>query len=172
MPEGLAAALNPGLPPVPEGVRAIPDARWHITLAFYGELDAAALDCVDRRLRRIRSAPIGLQVVGGGAFAGGVGYLAVAGVGPVDEAGMRALALACDRAGRHCEAPGTAGRFRFRGHITVMRSKRSARLPQQLRDDLAAVRSPMWRVGEVLLVSSQLGPQPRYDVLRRFPLGE
>lgn len=174
VPPDLAGVLDPGLPAAPEGVRAIPAERWHLTLAFFGELDDAALDCVARRMRRRlpRTGAIALQVAGGGGFSGGVGYLAVAGVAATDEEAMRALALQCHRAGRGCDAPGTSGRYRFRAHITVARSRRHGRLPPHLLDALAIVRSPVWSVDEVLLVSSHLGPQPSYDVLRRFPLVE
>ena len=173
VPPDLAGVLDPGLPAVPEGVRAIPAERWHLTLAFFGELDDGALDCVARRMQRLsRTGAIALQVAGGGGFSGGVGYLAVVGVAGHDEAHLRALALQCDRSGRSCDAPGTSGRYRFRAHITVARSRRHGRLPPHLRDALATVRSPVWSVDEVLLVSSHLGAQPSYDVLRRFSLVE
>jgi 2'-5' RNA ligase len=37
---------------------------------------------------------------------------------------------------------------------------------------LADYRAPQWRATSIDLVRSHLAPQPRYEVLRRIPLGE
>ncbi len=174
VPADLASALHPGLPVLPEGVRAIPPGRWHLTLAFYGELEQAGIACVEgrllRRLERLGEGPLTVRVVGGGVFSGGVGYLHVAGSQPADDARMEALARASYRAGKACQAPGTMAGYRFRAHITVARGRRSAPLPPDLREGLRGVRSPTWSVPSLQLVSSHQGPQPRYEILREFPL--
>jgi 2'-5' RNA ligase len=174
VPADLASALTPGLPALPEGVRAIPQDRWHLTLAFYGELEQAGIACVEgrlqRRLARLAEGPLTVGVVGGGVFSGGVGYLRVAGSQPADDARMEALARGSYRAGKACQAPGAVAGYRFRAHITVARGKRSAPLPPDVREALRGVRSPPWSVPALHLVSSHLGPQPRYEILRAFPL--
>jgi 2'-5' RNA ligase len=174
VPEGLASTLRPPLPPPSAEVRAVPAARWHLTLAFYGDADVPMLDCLqsrlERRLRRWSGGGLGVQVSGGGTFRGGVAYLAVTGTDPDDDHRLRVLARECTWAGRGCDAPGTADQRPFRAHITVARARRGARLPASLREAMAPIVSAPWRAAEVLLVASHLGAEPYYEVLQRFPL--
>lgn len=174
LPEGLAGALQPGLPEIPDDVRAIPAARWHLTLAFYGDADDEMLGCLQRKLQRRlgrwSGGGIRVRVSGGGAFRGGVGYLAVTGADPDADQRLRELARACSWAGRGCDAPGTEEQRRFRAHITVARARRGTALPGSLRKALTPVATAPWLAEEVLLVASHLGPEPRYEVLRSFPL--
>jgi 2'-5' RNA ligase len=174
LPERLADTLDPGMPEIPAGVRAIPEARWHLTLAFYGEADDIMLACLQRKLQRKlgrwSGGGIRLRVSGGGAFRGGVGYLAVTGADPAADRRLRDLARECSWAGRGCDAPGTAEQRRFRAHITVARARRGTTLPGGLRTALLPVASAPWLAQRVLLVASHLGAEPRYDVLRSFLL--
>jgi 2'-5' RNA ligase len=174
LPEGLADTLQPVLPEFPADVRAIPEARWHLTLAFYGDADDGMLGCLQRKLQRRlgrwSGGGIRVRVSGGGAFRGGVGYLAVTGANPDADRRLRDLARECSWAGRGCDAPGTEEQRRFRAHITVARARRGTTLPGALRAALAPVAAAPWLADRVLLVASHLGAEPRYEVLRSFPL--
>lgn len=144
--------------------------RWHLTLAFYGEVaDAAALgEAIDRRLPR--RGPVELRICGGGVFHAGAAHVTVS--APTDEnaALLRDLAVACRRAGLACGATGVGRRVRFSPHLTVARIRRGTAAPKEYLDALGAVWTGPWPAEQVELVESFLGPEPRYEVRRRFPL--
>ncbi len=175
VPPGLTDSLRPALPGAPDGVRAVPGERWHLTLAFYGQMDAPGVDCLRRKLQRRVAAwsamgphvPLRLRVVGGGAFPGGAVFLAVAQVDAHPALRVGDLARECVRAGRGCDAPGIGNRQHFRAHITVARARRHGAVPLEFVERLQLVRSPAWPAGEVRLMASTLGPKPRYEVLDR-----
>jgi 2'-5' RNA ligase len=144
-------AVLPSWPSAPE--------RWHLTLAFLGELaDPSALVpaltavCTGR-------APLTLRLAGSGAFGrGGPVWVGVEGdrTGLTELAG--AVAQACRDAGVDVE------RRPYRPHLTVGRRGR----PDPAR--LAAYAGPTWTAAEVELVASRLGPPVEHRVLHRFPL--
>jgi 2'-5' RNA ligase len=134
--------------------------RWHLTLAFLGEVaDPSALVpglagvCV-------RRAPLELRLAGSGAFGrGGPVWVGVNG----DRAALSALAGAVAQA---CRDVGIdVERRPYRPHLTVGRRGR----PDPAR--LAAYAGPSWTATEVELVASRLGPPFEHRVLERFPLG-
>lgn len=172
LPPELAATL--GMPIPPDGVRAIPAARWHLTTAFYGEVADAEVDCLTDRLARdvdaLATGGLALRIHGGGSFPGGVGYLAVVGADEAAGTRLSVLAETCQQAGRACHAPGTEQRRAYRPHITVFRARRGAAIPNELQVELARTESATWPAEEVQLIASRLGAQPRYDVLQRYPL--
>lgn len=158
-------------PAPPPGARPVPPRRWHLTLAFYGELDEAAAGRLSQVLAaRIAHRCVRLRVRGGGVFRGGAAHLSVAGDTAVDEAALRDLATVCRRAGLACGAPGARPGERFRPHLTVARFRGAARAPQAYLEALRAVTAGSWTCSEVHLVESFLGPDPWYQVRRRFPL--
>ena len=173
LPAELTREAGSWLPGVPPAMRAIPPERWHLTLAFYGESDDACVQCVQRQLaRRLTGVADGvdlqLQITGSGVFHGGVAFLAVAGVRPGDEAGLRQLATQCGRAGGACDVASDAARQRFRPHITVARARGSGTVDPDFVSALRKCRPTAWTSSRVDLIASQLGSHPRYGVLESF----
>lgn len=151
------------------GLRWSGRAQWHITLAFYGELDAARLPALTRRLARAagRSAPLDLELGGAGTFPGAdrarVLWAGVRG----DVRGLRRLADAAAAAGRRAGAP--ADRKPFRPHLTLAR----CRAPTDLRPALAGIdgfAAGTWRAEGFELIRSHPGRAPRYETLGDWPL--
>lgn len=174
IPRWIAEPLEERLPPLPDGVRGIPRQRWHLTLAFYGEVDAEGADCIRRRLgERLAHWPgpaLRLRIVGGGAFSGGASYLAVSGETQAHQEALLELARLCQRVGLRCHAPGTSPRERFRAHVTVSRLRRGAGLPPDYLQALQQIGSPEWEPRSIDLVESMLHNGPQYVVRDRFPL--
>ena len=61
--------------------RWLPDSRWHVTLAFLGEVDEATVPRLRTGLGRaaLRAAPTELRLAGVGRFGRGVLWVGVAG---------------------------------------------------------------------------------------------
>lgn len=133
--------------------------RWHVTLAFLGEVEDAG------RLGPALSAvcaghpPLELRLAGSGAFGrGGPVWVGVEG----DRAGLTALAGAVARA---CREAGVAVERRpYRPHLTVGRRGRPD--PASLAD----YAGPWWTATQAELVASRLGPPVEHRVLERFAL--
>lgn len=144
-------AVLPRWPSAPE--------RWHLTLAFLGEVpDPRALSgpCAEVCAG---SPPLRLQLRDSGRFGrGGPVWVGVAG----DTTGLGALAeelaVACRREGIEVD------RRPYRPHLTVGRRGRPD--PAAL-DGYAG---PLWTAAEVELVVSALGPPVEHVVLDRLPL--
>lgn len=138
------------------GVRWVPAERWHLTLAFYGEVPDADLVKVNTRLdRRLRdAADCTLALDGAGYFRRRALWLGVTG----DVPGVRRLARAVAREPRP-----------YRPHLTVARLRGDA----DARPAVAALSSyagPPWAASSVHLVRSRLGPSPTYDDLASWSL--
>jgi 2'-5' RNA ligase len=167
------AALEPLVRAVAP-LRSIPASwvapeRLHLTLVFlgevadplpYGEALAAALAEVE---------PFALRIAGGGAFPRPARpHVLWAGVeGDVDAlASLARLARRTARAARI-----DVERAPYVPHVTVARVRRPDVDGVAAVAALDGVRGEPWRVGEVVLMESVLGPRPAYSVLRRCPLG-
>jgi 2'-5' RNA ligase len=138
------------------GLQWVPPERWHLTLAFHGEVPERDLDAlVDRTGRRLRGAhELALELRGAGSFRGCAVWLGVAGaVEP-----LRALAARL--------APGERP---YRPHLTVARLRGRAD-PTGTVATLAGYRGPGWTAGTVHLVRSRPGPVPTYDDVATWPL--
>jgi 2'-5' RNA ligase len=133
--------------------------RWHVTLAFLGEVDEPStlvpgLSDVCRA-----QPPLDLRLAGSGTFGrGGPVWVGVEG----DRSGLTdlsgAVAQACRDAGIDVE------RRPYRPHLTVGRRGR----PHPAL--LAAYAGPVWTATEVELVESRLGSPVEHRVVSRFPL--
>ena len=141
----------------PEGCRAIPTGRWHVTLCFHGEADPGVL------ARRLDSAATDLAApwlrLAGAITFGAVIAAAVHPAGPEDAAAMAALVSAAG-----------ADEDTHRPHVSVARtSRRSDGPPAGGR--LERFTGSWWRPEEVCLVRSEISSgSPKYTVLHRVRL--
>jgi RNA 2',3'-cyclic 3'-phosphodiesterase len=150
-----AAAVN-AVRPLASGLRWVPAERWHLTLAFYGEVPDDEVDRVVARTgRRLEDAvEMGLALTGAGRFGSRAVWLGVTG----DVAALRLLAGALDPGGR-----------RYRPHLTVARV-RDGTGTSAVVAALSGYAGPTWTAGAVHLVRSRLGPAPAYDDVATWPL--
>lgn len=150
-------------------IRWIPNERWHITLAFLGEVQPERLPRIHDGLQLAAAAqPVieGLQLAGLGCFASvlWVGVRPTARFSPADR-----LARAVQRSLRSGGLP--IERRPWRAHLTVARLRDGLQLPAlpaipELTDD----QSPLWSIQELVLVHSMTGPDPSYEILQRYCL--
>ena len=149
------AALEPVRRAHPE-LRWVPPERWHLTLAFYGEVPDGNVEgtvaMVDRRLRG--RGPCDLAFRGAGIFARRALWLGVAG----ELATLKALARSV-----------TFERRPYRPHLTVARLRGGVDA-EVAAGSLTAYDGPVWTAGTVHLVRSHLGPAPTYDDVATWPL--
>lgn len=147
--------------------------RWHVTVAFLGDVTEDRVARVHRALARAAagpgSRPVTLRVAGGGTFRGRGGAVLWAGIaGDVD--GLARLARAVKRELR--QERFTLERRRYQPHLTI------ARPGYRLSGDLVAAdvatlvgyQGPEWTAEEFHLVRSFLGPKPRHERLASFRL--
>lgn len=162
-------------------------SAWHLTLAFYGDVDEAKLPNLTRRLERAagRSEPMTLRLAGAGRFGKAVLWVGVDG----DLSPLRRLASSAVACGRRIGLTMGAER-RFRPHITLARASSRQRIPtsrddevrtstqrqvdlrpyaEQLRDYVG----PEWTATEMTLIRSHLGQgeggRARYETVASFP---
>jgi RNA 2',3'-cyclic 3'-phosphodiesterase len=189
-PEPLAdaAAAVEAVRPVGPGLRWVPPERWHLTLAFYGEVPDDELDRVvsrtarrlgavaDRRLEAVADrrpeavADRRHDAAAGRRPAAAAGLrLALTGSGVFarravwlgvtgDVAPLRAIAAALDPGGR-----------RYRPHLTVARVRDDID-PAPAVAALSGYAGPVWTAAAVHLVRSRPGPAPAYDDLATWPV--
>lgn len=148
--------------------RWTPRARWHVTLAFLGEVDdrlptplAAALTASTAGM-----SPPTLRLQGTGVFPGcGAPSVLWAGLaGDLD--GLHALAAAVRRGAASAGVPAVdAG---FAGHLTLGRWRGHGERADPGLVDLAP--GPEFSVDEIRLVRSHLGGDSRHETLARIPL--
>jgi RNA 2',3'-cyclic 3'-phosphodiesterase len=178
-PEDVTAALADEVAvlralPGADGLRWTGRPGWHLTLAFYGEVDDDLLPGLSARLERAahRTPPFELALRGGGQFGRGRALWAGA------QGGLATLRLLADRAesaGRKAGVPMDEHR-RHTPHLTLARSRQAF----DVRPYVAALdgfTSATWTVTDLALVRSNLpesgvpGEQPRYETVARSPLG-
>ena len=152
------AALAPVRMAHPD-LRWVPPERWHLTLAFYGEVPDGKVEgphgvvaMVERRLRG--HPPCTLSFAGAGQFARRALWLGVA--GEVDT--LRATARAV-----------TFERRPYRPHLTVARLRGGVDAGGAV-ESLTTYAGPAWTAGTVHLVRSRVGPSPRYDDVATWTL--
>lgn len=172
----LFAAVDPPvddlLVPVDDRLRWLPREQWHVTLAFYGEVDEARAATLQEVLARAaaRSRPFRIRLSGAGTFPRQSRKARVVWLGmdgEVEE--MRRLADRCAGAGRRARI--AMEDRAFRPHLTLARARRD---PVDATDIVTALSSyvgPWWTVPSVRLVRSYIGPQTRHETLQEFPLG-
>lgn len=194
---GRAAASTPALDDGPT-LRWVSPDQWHVTVAFFGEVEDGRLPDLQTRLARAasRAPALDLVVAEPGTF-GSTRRSRVLWLGLDGQtAALRALAASCRAAGRRAglQADGLAADARYRPHITLARvtppgdvSAVTAALtaaltgaltdepPDTTTDAATGADHASWRADELALVRSDLGAGPRgrarHTVISRFPLG-
>lgn len=159
-------AIAPYLRGTP-GLRWTHRHTWHITLAFYGEVEDRVVGRLLPRLERAaaRHPRRFLAFTGAGTFPRpSVARVLWAGI----DGDLGRLSDSCVAAGRR---EGIDGQHqRFHPHLTVGR----ARTPIDLGDlagELSGFRGSPWAADEIHLVQSHLGAEVRYETLHSWPLG-
>ncbi len=149
-------------------VRLAPIERWHLTVAFLGDVDADrvpdAQAAVSRAATGWEAEPPRLRLAGGGRFGRGQFTIVWAGIGG-DVAAMNLLARSVRQRLKRARLP--FDRKPFRPHLTL--SRPGNRLdPAEVAADLDTLRAyegPLWKVEELRLMRSHLGPDPVYETL-------
>jgi len=113
------------------GLRVSDATLWHITLAFFGEVDESLLERLGTRLQRAaaRHPALTLRLAGAGQFGGHVLWAGVRG----EVAGVRRLADSVAACGRREGL--VVEQRRYRPHVTLARSSR----PADLRPNVEAI---------------------------------
>jgi 2'-5' RNA ligase len=143
----------------------VPPERWHLTLAFLGEIDERTADAVASGLLSAasRTETVDLSTRGLGHFGRRTLFARVTG----DSGGLHGLAGRCRAVAMKAGVP--SGEQRFHPHVTVARAWGRA----DVRPFVVAGRTlavPPFTVADVSLVRSILGEGRRYDVLASFRL--
>lgn len=143
---------------------------WHLTLLFLGEVSEEDTEGVRERFAAEipRHARMRLAVRGAGTFPGDAtsAHVLWAGIeGDVDP--LANLATAVSRTARRA---GVAVQRRpYVPHLTLARSREPADV-SELRTELLEFATPFWDAGEVHLVHSRPGKQPRYRTVDTWAL--
>jgi 2'-5' RNA ligase len=154
-PEDLLADLRRQV----AGFRLTPVERWHITLAFLGEVEPERLPEVEAALDGVRApGPIKLRMSGGGSFGKGRSTAMWAGVDG-DLAALNELH------GQIRRALGIGDERPFTPHLTVTYAGSAA-----VRDALSGYAGPTWTAGEFVLVHSRHADGAGYEHLRAWQL--
>jgi RNA 2',3'-cyclic 3'-phosphodiesterase len=148
--------------------------RWHLTLAFLGEVADLRLDGLRERLARAASRHNGMRVrIGrGGAFPSPakarVLCAHIQGEQP-DLDALRVLASSVAAGARRAGAPPPDEGRKYRPHVTLARCRRPADL-SALTEALAGYRGSAWNASHIELIRSQTGPRPHYQTIGSWPL--
>ncbi len=150
----------------------VPPERWHLTLAFLGEVDDESVARLDAPFAAVATAhpSLRLMVEGVGTFpAAGRPRVVWAGIaGDVESVG----ALARDVSTVAATVCSHVDTKPFRAHLTVARARREpVDDAAPLLADLDFPPGPPFVATEVVLFRSELGPRPRYTRLAAYPLG-
>ncbi len=156
--------------------RDIPKNNWHLTLAFYGEVNGAELDDLAEALAECAglSPRLSLSTGGVGVFPRPARPRVFwAGVGEEDGGkGLRHLARCCRQAGHVTLRKQSAREIPFRGHITLARAGADvAPITGDTWADLPELPVVSWRSEVLGLYASQLRPQGAvYRLIESFEL--
>jgi len=159
----LDAAVTPHRAAWPQ-LRWAPTDRWHLTLAFLGDVAESVVPDLTAGLAEIagRHAAPRLTLSGAGAFPDDIGARVLwAGVAAGDRGPMLALADAVNAAARAAGAADTDTRP-LRPHLTLARSRILADV-RPLRAAFAGFHGTSWQATELHLIHSHTTPFPHYQ---------
>jgi 2'-5' RNA ligase len=169
--ESVIAPLRAGWPEL----RWTGQDRWHVTLAFLGEVAEGKLDELSERLGRAasRHQPQELKIGHGGAFPNRrrarVLVAHIEGEQPALEA-LGALAASVAAGARRAGAPPPDEGRRYRPHLTLARCRQPADVSQVV-DAIGGFSGRVWTAAEMHLIRSHAGPKPWYETLLSWPIG-
>ncbi len=168
--EAAVAPLRPGWP----GLRWAGQDRWHVTLAFLGEVSEGRLDGLRERLGRAASRHqcVEVRIGRGGAFPSAAKARVLCAHIEGDAAalaGLRALAASAAAGARRAGAPPPDEGRRYRPHVTLARSRQPADL-RPLVGALSGFSGSAWTAPRIELIRSFTGPQPHYESIGDWPL--
>jgi 2'-5' RNA ligase len=145
-----------------------PASRWHVTMAFLGDVDDEADEHVAAHLDTLAARHEGPQVrlAGCGSFGKHILWTGVEGVddgatGDFADLG-RTIQVLLRRAGFALE------HRPWHPHLTLARTRGSDARPAAAL--LETYAGPVWPVTELLAVRSEGGPNPRHTVVHRSPM--
>lgn len=176
-PQDVLAELDAAVAPLREDWPALRWAsadRWHVTLAFLGEVAEPRLEGLRERLERAarRHHALRLRVGRGGAFPSAakarVLCAHISGE-PAALTGLRGLAASVAAGARRAGAPPPDEGRRFRPHLTLARSRQPANL-RPLVEALAGYAGQPWDAAEIELILSTAGPDPSYQTIGTWSL--
>lgn len=173
-PAEVVAAVSRSLAAAGHGedtrLRWTPVEQWHLTLAFFGNVEDGDVPELTTRLGRAAARTSPMTIL----LADALGFPSIARAQVValsvsgDPYGPRRLAERCAAAGRRTGL--VMERRRFHPHLTLARVRqRSA--PVDARELVTAYDGPPWLVTSLRLVCSTLGTQVSHDTVERWPLG-
>lgn len=154
-----------------ELLRWVPTKQWHLTLAFYGEVDETKVDKLREGLTRAaeRTRPFAVRLAAAGAFPKQAERARVLWIGLDGEVdAMRRLADRCAGAGRRARI--AMEDRKFRPHLTLARARRDGIDVRETVDRLASYSSPWWTVTSLRLVHSTLGREVHHAAIGEWPL--
>lgn len=166
-----AEALDLWVDQAAPDVRWVPQERWHVTLAFLGEVDPDRVPRLVDALQQVAAehpALAGMHLAGAGTFRGSLWL----GVHPTERhSPADRLARAVQRAMR--ESGIAVERRPWRAHLTVARWRSSPELDRQGRDLAEGLdyAGPTFDIDAIRLVHSVTGPSPTYTDLGVVDLG-
>jgi RNA 2',3'-cyclic 3'-phosphodiesterase len=164
--DGLAATVGDDTDPL---LRYVPPRQWHLTLAFYGEVDDSKLDALHAGLERAaaRTRPFAVRLAGAGTFPRQPTKARVVWVGLDGEVdAMRRLADRSAGAGRRARI--AMEDRKFRAHLTLARARHGAVDATEAVTPLTSYTGPWWTVSSFRLVRSHLGAEVRHDTIAQF----
>jgi RNA 2',3'-cyclic 3'-phosphodiesterase len=156
--------------------REVPAQLWHVTLAFYGEVDGQDVDDLAEELMECAAigATLDLQFAGVGVFPNPARPKVFwAGVDEMYGGHhLRHLARCCRRAGHVTVRKLLAKEAPFRGHVTMARYQgHGLALPDRVWEAMPELPELTWRASQVCLFQSILRPEgPQYRRLETFTL--
>jgi 2'-5' RNA ligase len=168
--DAAVAALRADWP----GLRWAGPDKWHVTLAFLGEVADERLADLSERLARAagRYHALRLHIGRGGAFpspAKARVLCAHIDSDPQALSDLRRLAASVAAAARRAGAPPPDEGRRYRPHLTLARSKQPAKLGP-LVAILSGFSGMAWDATTVELIRSHAGSQPRYETIGTWRL--
>lgn len=160
--------------PISTSLRPVPSTRWHLTVAFLGEVAEHRLQALTAALSAVaeESGPIELRLRGAGTFPARperarVLWVGVAGARP----GMERLAERSAAAARSAGIP--VDDRAYAPHLTLARARGQSTATADASaavTALSAYSGPGWTVRSLRLVRSHLGPPARHDEVGAWPL--